>query len=179
MKRSGNYELQLLKWTPNLKSDRNFVSKRLSNGQKRNWSRVGESPASHRCRSPAVTTEMRRWLRWICGGGRWSDGGACISRVRRGETSGGAYGFVRAPIEAFSVATDFSRREEHDGGLGFTRFITMMVVASSTVWRAVAPATSSEDGDGGKEGENGGVGERSGDGGIGSLHIYGILNSKY
>ncbi|KAF2592680.1 hypothetical protein F2Q70_00042839 [Brassica cretica] len=49
-------------------------------------------------------------------------------------------------------------------------WLRMMVVASSTVWRAVAPATSSEDGDGGKEGgdggkkgENGGVGERSGD----------------
>ncbi|KAF3530678.1 hypothetical protein DY000_02042276 [Brassica cretica] len=42
MKRSGIYELQLLKWTPYLKSDRNFESERLSNGQKRNWSRFAE-----------------------------------------------------------------------------------------------------------------------------------------
>ncbi|KAF3499671.1 hypothetical protein F2Q69_00043452 [Brassica cretica] len=52
------------------------------------------------------------------------DGGPAAARVphaRSGETSGGAYGFVRAPIEAFSVATDSSRREEHDGGLGCTR----------------------------------------------------------
>ncbi|KAF3559043.1 hypothetical protein F2Q69_00012393 [Brassica cretica] len=55
----------------------------------------------------------------------------------------------------------------------------MMVVASSTVWRVVAPATSSEDGGGGEEGGDGGeevgsggVGERSGDGGSGgSLHL--------
>ena len=55
----------------------------------------------------------------------FSGGGACTSCARRGETSGGACGFVRTPIEAFLVATDSSRREEHDGSLGFTRFITV------------------------------------------------------
>ncbi|KAF3523505.1 hypothetical protein F2Q69_00050974 [Brassica cretica] len=48
-------------------------------------------------------------------------GGACTSRARRGETSGGACGFVRAPIEAWLVSTASSRREEHDGGLECTR----------------------------------------------------------
>ncbi|KAF3541225.1 hypothetical protein F2Q69_00019055 [Brassica cretica] len=32
-----------------------------------------------------------------------------------GETCGGAYGFVQTSIEAFLVATDSPRREEHDG----------------------------------------------------------------
>ncbi|KAF3553467.1 hypothetical protein F2Q69_00011150 [Brassica cretica] len=58
-------------------------------------------------------------------------------------------------------------------------WLRMMVVTSlTTSWRVVAPATSSEDGDGGKEGGDGGkeggdggVRERSGDGGIGSLHL--------
>ncbi|WZZ60350.1 hypothetical protein YC2023_060457 [Brassica napus] len=56
----------------------------------------------------------------------------------------------------------------------------MMVVTSlTTSWRVVAPATSSEvgdggeeGGDGGREGGSGGVGERSGDGGSGgSLQV--------
>ncbi|WZZ25086.1 hypothetical protein YC2023_008487 [Brassica napus] len=51
----------------------------------------------------------------------FSGGGACTSRARRGETSGGACGFVRAPIEAWLVSTASSRREEHDGGLECTR----------------------------------------------------------
>ncbi|KAF3487397.1 hypothetical protein F2Q69_00054128 [Brassica cretica] len=64
-------------------------------------------------------------------------------------------------------------------------WLRMMVVASSTVWRVVAPATSSEDegggeegGDGGEEVGSGGVGERSGDGGSGgSLQDYPIIIS--
>ncbi|KAF2571049.1 hypothetical protein F2Q70_00006013 [Brassica cretica] len=41
----------------------------------------------------------------------------------------------------------------------------MVVTSLTTSWRVVAPATSSEDEDGGKEGGDGGVGERGGDGG--------------
>ena len=44
--------------------------------------------------------------------------GECVSRVRRGETSGGSSGFVRTPIAALLVSMASSRREEHDGGLG-------------------------------------------------------------
>ena len=42
MKSSGIYELQMLNWTPNLKSDRNFELERPSNGLKRDWSRFME-----------------------------------------------------------------------------------------------------------------------------------------
>ncbi|KAF3598362.1 hypothetical protein F2Q69_00035524 [Brassica cretica] len=83
-----------------------------------------ESPASYRQRSTAATADIP-----AAGDGgpavaTFSGGGACTSRARRGETSGGACGFVRTLMEAFLVATDSSRREEHDGSLGFMRFIT-------------------------------------------------------
>ncbi|KAF3584634.1 hypothetical protein F2Q69_00028765 [Brassica cretica] len=70
-----------------------------------------------------------------CGGGRWSGGGAavatisgggaCVSRAREGRFSGGAYGFVRAPIVTRLVSTASSRRVEHDDGLGCTRLATV------------------------------------------------------
>ncbi|KAF3500128.1 hypothetical protein F2Q69_00043326 [Brassica cretica] len=98
-----------------------------------------ESPASHRCRSPAATAELTS-----------GEGGGDDFRRRRvndtrevDETCGGAYGFVRTPIEARSAATASSRREEHDDGLGCTRFTTRTVVTSSTWSRgAVAPVAT-------------------------------------
>ena len=42
-----------------------------------------------------------------------------------GETCGGAYGFVWAPIAAWSVSMASSWREEHDGGLACTAFSTI------------------------------------------------------
>ncbi|KAF2580689.1 hypothetical protein F2Q68_00001456 [Brassica cretica] len=57
------------------------------------------------------------------------DGGAYrrrrrVPHARRGKTSGGACGLIRVPIAARSAATASSRREEHDDGLGCTRFAT-------------------------------------------------------
>ncbi|KAF3501566.1 hypothetical protein F2Q69_00041691 [Brassica cretica] len=142
MKRSGIYELQLFKRTPNLKSDQNFESERLSNGQK-GTSHVDsveltDSPEGHRYRSPAATAELRRRLTRKLAGG---DGGAAAEdggesggddfwrRVyitrSDGETCGGACGLIQAPIAARSAATASSRREEHDDGLGCTRFVTV------------------------------------------------------
>ena len=83
----------------------------------------------------AAYRKVGRRRRRSCGGGRWSGGGAavatisgggaCVSRAREGRFSGGAYGFVRAPFEACLVSTASSRREEHDDGLGCTRFATV------------------------------------------------------
>ncbi|KAF2538521.1 hypothetical protein F2Q68_00020172 [Brassica cretica] len=149
MKRSGIYELQLFKRTPNLKSDQNFESERLSNGQKGTGHvdsvELTDSPEGHRYRSPAATAELRRRLtRKLAGGDGGAaaeDGGSAAEDggesggddfwrrvdVTRsdGETCRGACGLIRAPIAAQSAATASSRREEHDDGLGCTRFATV------------------------------------------------------
>ncbi|CAN7086278.1 unnamed protein product, partial [Brassica oleracea var. botrytis] len=72
--------------------------------------------ASRRRTDGGRSRRLRRTL--VGDGGAWPElavapadgGGACVSRARRGESSGGACGFVRAPFEAWLVSTASSRR---------------------------------------------------------------------
>ncbi|KAG5395411.1 hypothetical protein IGI04_025374 [Brassica rapa subsp. trilocularis] len=91
------------------------------------WRRLTEKSAAATAAASRRRTDggrSRRLRRTAVGdGGEWpectvapADGdGACVSRPRRGETSGGSSGFVRAPIAVWLVSTASSRREEHDG----------------------------------------------------------------
>ncbi|KAG5384662.1 hypothetical protein IGI04_036132 [Brassica rapa subsp. trilocularis] len=66
--------------------------------------------------------------RQSCGGGRRRKRFPAVARGRNARSRlnpGGAYGFVCAPIAAWSVSTYSSRREEHDDGLACTIFATV------------------------------------------------------
>ncbi|WZZ36430.1 hypothetical protein YC2023_019831 [Brassica napus] len=168
--RGGIYELQLLKWTPNLKSDRNFESERLSNVDS---AELTESPVSHWCRSTAATAELRRRLT-----GKLAGGDGRFPAAARAFHARAKGGFLEARTASSGLRLRRAwclrlRLDERNTMMGldardsqrlrsygrFTKtaetklknmavsgylWLRMMVVASSTVWRVVAPATSSE-----------------------------------
>ncbi|WZZ60499.1 hypothetical protein YC2023_060606 [Brassica napus] len=72
----------------------------------------------------------RRWRTAAKAAATIRGGGACNSRARRGETSGGSSSFVQTLIAAWSVATALSQREEHAGGFVCARFSTVR-----EIWR--------------------------------------------